>query len=95
MKLKKAGGYWKHWCPACGDAHIIPTQETHPGAATWEFNGDAERPTFHPSILIEWGEQTPPHARRCHYFIVDGDIQFCEDSTHALAGKTVPLPEIP
>ena len=30
----------------------------------------------------------------CHSFVTDGQIQYCSDSTHDLAGKTVPLPEL-
>lgn len=29
----------------------------------------------------------------CHSFVTDGQIQFLGDCTHALAGKTVPLPD--
>jgi Family of unknown function (DUF6527) len=29
----------------------------------------------------------------CHVFVTDGQIQFLSDSTHTLAGKTVPLPD--
>jgi hypothetical protein len=31
----------------------------------------------------------------CHSFVTDGRIQFLTDSTHALAGQTVPLPPFP
>lgn len=31
----------------------------------------------------------------CHSFVRDGQIQFLADSTHALAGQTVALPEWP
>lgn len=31
----------------------------------------------------------------CHYFLRDGRIEFCADSTHALAGRTVDLPALP
>jgi len=31
----------------------------------------------------------------CHSFIRDGKIQFLGDCTHALAGQTVDLPELP
>jgi hypothetical protein len=30
----------------------------------------------------------------CHSFVTDGKIQFLNDCTHSLAGKTVELPEI-
>lgn len=30
----------------------------------------------------------------CHSFVRNGEIEFLHDSTHELAGKTVPLPEL-
>ena len=62
------------------------------------------RPTFSPSVNIRWGRYADPKfvspenhdpSGVCHYFIRDGRIQFCSDSTHALSGQTVDLPEIP
>ena len=70
-------------CPGCGELHCV--------GPSWAFNGDMDRPTFSPSILVRWGSGDP---KRCHSFIRDGRIEFCSDSTHALAGKTVDLPEI-
>lgn len=32
---------------------------------------------------------------RCHSFVTDGKIQFLDDCSHAMAGQTVDLPEIP
>ena len=32
-------------------------------------------------------------TRICHAFVVDGQVQFLTDSTHSLAGQTVPLPD--
>lgn len=43
----------------------------------------------------EDGEPSSFTCGICHYFIKDGQIQFCGDSTHALAGQTVPLPILP
>jgi hypothetical protein len=56
----------------------------------WTFDGNLEEPTFAPSVRVSWGG-TP---RVCHYFIRAGRIEFCVDSTHALAGKTVALPRL-
>lgn len=72
------------WCPGCDEIHGISIA---PGAWTW--NGDAEHPTFSPSVLVTGGAQNG----RCHSFVRDGNIQFLGDCTHALAGQTVPLPE--
>ena len=38
-------------------------------------------------------EKDLPRCHRCHSFVRDGKIQFLADSSHALAGKTVDLPE--
>lgn len=34
-------------------------------------------------------------CRVCHSFVTDGQIQFLGDSTHALAGQTVSIPDWP
>lgn len=65
----------------------------------WGWNGNAERPTFTPSVLVTYdgadaGKDRAPPAR-CHTFVTGGQIQFLGDCTHALAGQTVSLPELP
>lgn len=96
-KLRSAeGGHILFWCPGCDGAHMIRTASAErPGG--WSFNGDAEKPTFSPSILVTYNgsdagvDDAPP--ARCHSFVTDGRIQFLGDCTHALAGQTVDLPE--
>jgi hypothetical protein len=68
-------------CPGCGYGHPFDLKR-------WEWNGRMDKPTFSPSLLI-----LPP-GKRCHSFVRDGQIQFLNDSAHALAGKTVELPEV-
>lgn len=41
------------------------------------------------------GEPSGFACQVCHSFITDGQIQFLSDCTHALAGRTVPLPDWP
>ena len=50
--------------------------------------------------MIERGESPvggkyPGNKTCCHSFVTDGRIQFLSDSTHALAGQTVELPDWP
>jgi len=73
------------YCPGCREIHNINT--------SWRFNGDYEKPTIEPSILVQWEEGVMFQKMRCHSFIRNGDIQFLTDCTHELAGKTVPLPD--
>jgi hypothetical protein len=76
-------------CPGCDMIHGI----SHgPGPEPrWGWNGDAEKPTFTPSVLV-WYRWTDGD-RGCHSFVTDGRIQFLGDCTHELAGQTVDLPE--
>lgn len=80
-------------CPGCGFLHVVYL--TTPGRPHWSFNGDREKPTFSPSILVHWTEHplTDPVNKICHSFVREGKIEFCADSTHSLAGQTVDLPE--
>jgi len=48
-----AGGRLAWWCPGCDEAHQIATGDG-PGAR-WGWNGNAERPTFTPSVLVRTG----------------------------------------
>lgn len=70
--------------PGCGYGHGFKTEGDGP---RWTFNGDLDKPTISPSLLVQ-GQY------RCHSFIKDGQIQFLTDCDHQLAGQTVPLQEI-
>ncbi len=98
-KTADGGALVSFRCPGCDDFHQI-------SVGTWTFNGDLERPTFTPSVLVggvQWGNDDgfykPNHAVPaggrivCHSFVTDGRIQFLGDCTHHLAGQTVDLPE--
>lgn len=93
------------WCPGCDGAHQVGVG-TGPGPR-WGYNGNADRPTFSPSILVRGtqpltdeehaaimaGKPFKPRPLVCHSFVTDGRIQFLGDCTHALAGQTVDLPD--
>jgi hypothetical protein len=108
--MAQAGRYLRRWsaegcggytffCPGCVRPHTLVTE----GSAAWGFNGNLDRPTFTPSVLVT--RQANPAALeefkeyrtelRCHSFVTDGQIQFLSDCTHTLKGQTVPLPELP
>lgn len=79
------------WCPACGDLH----QPRVKGVNPWGFNGDLERPTVTPSILVTCELGDGRGKTVCHSFLTDGVWHFLSDCTHALAGTRVPLPDLP
>jgi hypothetical protein len=102
VKVRRDANDVSFRCPGCGDVHRVPVS----GENAWSFNGDVDRPTLSPSILVRAGHHAP-HWKQgdncwcgkdygfscyvCHSFVRDGKIEFCADSTHALAGKTVDL----
>lgn len=95
--LPEGRGTVTWWCPGCSAGHTI----TFGGGETWSWDGDVERPTFAPSVLVngvrnpetpEWNAAHP----RCHTFVRAGRIEYLSDCEHDLAGQTVdmvPLPE--
>lgn len=78
-----------HYCPACKDLHPYAVEKPFSNGAQWTFNNNAEKPSFSPSMKITCGRHI------CHYFVTDGNIIYCGDSTHEYAGKTLPLEPIP
>lgn len=79
-------------CPGCHYGHCVPINGDWTDTGKfWEWNGSYDAPSFKPSILVNKDQQgTYP---RCHSIITQGRIFFCADSTHALAGQTVDMPE--
>jgi len=79
------------WCPACGCGHGVWTTAKN-DQSVWIMSGTEERPTFTPSLLITYGESHPADRPAvCHLNLTDGHLVYHGDSTHELAGKTVPM----
>lgn len=103
-KLRRGQGRYFHWCPACEELHPLFDSWNF-------VNKDLTKPTFTPSFKHsggqtvkvngrwtgEWvlGDDGKPKPWVCHYILTDGILHFCGDCTHAMAGKDVPLPDLP
>lgn len=85
-------GYRFH-CPGCDDEHVITTKPWPDG---WDFDGNEAAPTFSPSVLVYEIKRKDGtvFSPRCHSYVKAGRIEYLSDCGHALAGQTVPLPEI-
>lgn len=88
---------YRFYCPGCERAHLYYT-----GPGQWTFNGDLEKPSFTPSLLLSTPEHTDPDTGQrvprktvCHLFVTDGKIIYCGDCDHQLNGQTVPLADWP
>lgn len=54
------GGQVAFWCEGCKSAHAISIA----GNGAWGFNGDYDKPTFTPSVLVTSGHYTKDWAER-------------------------------
>lgn len=83
------------WCPGCDDIHQVWVS----GEYRWEWDGNEDKPTISPSILVQYGKRPGANGgwveKICHSYVRDGQWQFLGDSTHALAGQTVGMVSIP
>lgn len=90
-----ANGKIGYWCQGCEEMHavrVVPDRDR----PLWAWDGNVDAPTFSPSVLVTLHDpdgELPDE--RCHTFIKAGMVQFLGDCTHALAGQTLPLPDLP
>ena len=91
MKLRPYTDGFLHYCPGCESMHAIPVR----GRVAWTYREDPHGPTFLPSVRHKFDFHDNTSESCCHYFITDGQIEFQNDCTHALKGRTVPLPDVP
>lgn len=76
------------YCPACKKPHTINN--------TWDIKDANDIVTISPSILYHGTSELFPEKNIiCHSFIRNSKIEYLNDCTHNLAGKTVELPPMP
>lgn len=89
-KMRKTTHGFAWWCPGCEMAHPLPYERG------WTYDGNLAAPTFTPSFKHEWQSWGPNNEHRCcHYNVTAGQISYADDCTHALVGKTIPMPDLP
>lgn len=105
--LRKSGNDHFHWCPACEEMHVLPGSWLFNG----RYDDPSFQPSFkhsgHQRNIVNgkwvgdgkdawiYGADGKPLPYVCHYILDLGVLNFCSDCTHAFAGKSVPLPELP
>jgi hypothetical protein len=102
--LRKAETGHSHWCPGCGEMHHIPDSWRFDGNVEAPTFSPSVKITGKKIVKDAQGKWTGEWVRDaagktiddcCHYILTAGQLNFCADSTHDLAGKTVPLPPLP
>lgn len=85
--LRRTSTGYAHYCPCCDYLHHFSIDVPLENGAQWRFMGNAESPTFEPSMNIGPGW--------CHYRLIAGVLHYQSDCKHHLASQTVKLPELP
>lgn len=52
------GGKLGYWCQGCDMLHMVRVGDGV--GPQWGWNGDLEKPTFTPSVLVKWEQGEPP-----------------------------------
>lgn len=58
------GGKLMFWCPGCDGVHSVGVGEG-PGPR-WTYNGNPDKPTFSPSVLLQSEQYVPPVNAKNH-----------------------------
>jgi len=110
MKVKKViEGRMRIYCPGCEEHHDLtvnpgwsfnedyekPTFSPSLLVRSGHYVPGQEGKECWCTYKERFGEEADFGCSICHSFITDGQIQFLNDSTHKLAGQTVPLPDLP
>lgn len=87
-KLKETGESpdYLFYCPGCKCDHGLWTSNKNGNNVIWKFNGDLNKPTVTPSLLIKHGKNIV-----CHLFIKEGMLKYLHDCSHELAGETIEM----
>lgn len=103
-KLRRAEGGYIHWCPGCKQTHQLPDSWKFDGNLEAPTFTPSFKHTGKKIVVDEHGKWTGEWVRDanckavddcCHYILTAGILNFCTDSLHELAGKSVPLPDLP
>ena len=89
IEKKDDGPDYSFYCPGCKCDHGVWTTPSKYNNCLWTFNGDMDKPTFLPSILVRNGLDV-----KCHIYITDGISHFLGDCTHELKGQSVLMEDI-
>ncbi len=102
MIAKIIKGSLYYWCEGCKHAHHVPFDKDSPHNNRyshnhlWEFNGDINNPSISPSVRHFYTHpETHQQVTICHYWIKNGEIEYCGDCEHEYKGTTRKMTDIP
>lgn len=105
LRIVEGGGF-SYWCQGCEEMHAInggwafdgnleaPTFSPSVLATSGHYSPGWKGPSCWCTYRVDHPDCSFK-CRRCHTLIEAGMVEFRGDCTHALAGQTLPLPDLP
>lgn len=94
-------GSFYFFCPGCQEFHTVHTLQAHRDGRRFQLQGTVDNPTFVPNnqpierTIEKYNKNLHTHSNYiCLSIIRAGWITFLANSTHALAGQKVQLPDL-
>lgn len=84
-------GYYGFECPGCKHDHFINVNPKVMNLV-WDFDFNFKNPTVSPSILNKGNYKDTQTI--CHLFIKNGRIEYLNDCTHHLSGRTIDMIDV-
>jgi hypothetical protein len=78
------------YCPGCNTKHKVFTKLSAGCTQVHKFDGNLEKPTFSPSVLIDYGLDAVNNRRVCHFFVSEGSLNY-QNCFHIFKNREVPL----
>lgn len=88
-------GVLAHQCPGCGERHVIDIHALSGNGKVIGWDGDVSRPNIGEPLRFETKDGRGHVVAVCEYVIRSGVAYYFENCTHALAGQSRHLQEIP
>ena len=91
---QEENSYYLH-CPGCNTTHSIKTGNTDKGSLhVHKFDENFDKPTFSPSVIVDYGLDGVNNRRVCHFFVTEGRLDY-QNCFHSLRNTSVALQDIP
>lgn len=103
-KMRRTTDGFAWWCPACFEMHPLPSGWTFDGNLDAPTFSPSFKHTGKMAVKDADGEWTGEWVRDadgkpkdwcCHYVVTAGQVAYCGDCTHGMAGQTIPMPDLP
>lgn len=83
------------WCPACEREHHVSVGYPDGAGRVWQQTGTEDAWTLSPDVCSRMMDANGDNAGWCVVAVEAGQLVYRAESSHGLAGQTVPMVPLP